>query len=198
MSELEELDAILAGCRDGKEAAFEKLYYRYYGFLFSVVRRYARDNDEAKDLLQVSFVRICKNIDKFNNQGSFKSWIKKVAINESINFFKRTNKSNRMTYNDDMGYYDGNDSMVVSEETVLSKLSYEELNNMVLELPTGYRTVFTLYVIDGYKHNEIADMLDIAVSTSKSNLSRAKALLVQKLNQVGIGLKKRMIENARQ
>ena len=67
---------------------------------------------------------------------------------------------------------------------------------MVLELPTAYRTVFTLYVIDGYKHNEIADMLDIAVSTSKSNLSRAKALLVQKLEHAGIGLKKRLIKNA--
>ena len=196
MSELEELDKILAGCRDGKEAAFEKLYYRFYGFLFSVVRRYARDTDEAKDLVQVSFVRICKNIGKYSQQGSFKSWIKTIAINESINYYKRTNKENRMQFSDDMQYFDSSEAMQVSEDSVLSKLSYEELNNMVLELPDAYRTVFTLYVIDGYKHHEIADMLEIAVSTSKSNLSRAKALLAKRLNSVGVGLKKRLIRNA--
>ncbi len=195
MPEAEELDQIIAMCLEGSEAGFEKLYHRFYGFLFSVAQRYARDNDEAKDIVQLGFIRICKSLSQFKGEGSFKSWIKRIQINEAINHYRRVNAGNRTTYSDEMSTYEYDDSMVVSEKTVLSKMSYDELYQLVLELPSSYKAVFTLYVIDGYKHSEIADMLGITVSTSKSNLSRAKAILIQKLNRVGIGLKKTLVNN---
>lgn len=196
MSEAEELDIIITKCLEGSEAGFQKLYYRFYGFLFSIARRYARDNDEAQDIVQTSFIRICKNLAQFKGDGSFKSWVKRILINEAINHFKRVNNSNRMFYHDDMGYYEYDESMMVSEKSVLSKISYDEMYALVLELPQAYKTVFTLYVLDGYKHREIAEMLGITESTSKSNLSRAKVILIDKLEKIGISLKKTLIENA--
>ena len=196
MPENEELNSIIQKCLEGKEAGFKSIYYRFYDFLFLLARRYARDDDEAKDLVQQAFVRICKNIASFKQDGSFKSWSKRILINEAINHYRRVNHSNNMAYSEDMTYYEYDASMQISEQTVLSKLSYDELYEFVLELPPAYKTVFTLYVIDGYKHQEIADMLNIAISTSKSNLSRAKVLLAKRLESVGIGLKKRLIDYA--
>lgn len=196
MPEEEELDQLIAKCLEGSEAGFEKLYHRFYGFLFSIAQRYARDNDEAQDIVQLGFIRICKNLSQFKGEGSFKSWIKRVLTNEAINHFNRTNAGNRTSYSDDMTSYEYDENMMVSEKTVLSKMSYDELYELVLELPTAYKAVFTLYVIDGYKHSEIADMLNISVGTSKSNLSRAKVILIDKLNRAGIGLKKTLVKHA--
>jgi len=101
-----------------------------------------------------------------------------------------------MSYEEDMTSFEYDEHLQVSEQSVLSKLSYDDLYQFVLELPPAYKTVFTLYVLDGYKHVEIAEMLDITVSTSKSNLSRAKAILVKRLESVGMGLKKSLIDYA--
>jgi len=196
MSESEELNSIIKKCLDGSEAGFKSLYYRFYGFLFSLARRYARDDDESKDLVQLAFVRICKNLHTFNQEGSFKSWSKRILINEAINHYRRVNNSNSMSYEEDMTSFEYDEHLQVSEQSVLSKLSYDDLYQFVLELPPAYKTVFTLYVLDGYKHVEIAEMLDITVSTSKSNLSRAKAILVKRLESVGMGLKKSLIDYA--
>lgn len=197
MSEKEELDSIIKKCLEGSEAGFKSLYYRFYSFLFSLARRYARDEEEAKDLVQQAYVRICKNLHIFKRDGSFKSWSKRILINEAINHYKRVNNSNSMSYEEDMTSYEYRQQMQVSEQSVLAKLSYDDLYSYVLELPPAYKTVFTLYVIDGYKHVEIAEMLDITVSTSKSNLSRAKAILVAKLESVGLSPKKSLIDYAR-
>lgn len=197
MSEKEELDSIIKKCLEGSEAGFKSLYYRFYSFLFSLARRYARDEEEAKDLVQQAYVRICKNLHTFKRDGSFKSWSKRILINEAINHYKRVNNSNSMSYEEDMTSYEYRQQMQVSEQSVLAKLSYDDLYSYVLELPPAYKTVFTLYVIDGYKHVEIAEMLDITVSTSKSNLSRAKAILVAKLESVGLSPKKSLIDYAR-
>lgn len=194
MSESEELNSIIKKCLDGSEAGFKSLYYRFYGFLFSLARRYARDDDESKDLVQLAFVRICKKLHTFNQEGSFKSWSKRILINEAINHYRRVNNSNSMSYEEDMTSFEYDEHLQVSEQSVLSKLSYDDLYLFVLELPPAYKTVFTLYVLDGYKHVEIAEMLDITVSTSKSNLSRAKAILVKRLESVGMGLKKSLID----
>jgi RNA polymerase sigma-70 factor (ECF subfamily) len=191
----EELEVILAKCLEGSEAGFQKLYYRFYGFLFTIARRYARDNDEAQDIVQSGFIRIFKNLSQYKGDGSFKSWIKSIIINESINHFKRVNKGNTMQYQDDMSYFEYSESMMVSEKSILAKMSYDELYALVQELPSAYKTVFTLYVLDGYKHQEIAELLAITESTSKSNLSRAKVILIEKLNKVGISIKKTLIEN---
>lgn len=195
MTEAEELSKILTDCKKGSEAAFKKLYNQFYGFLFSIAKRYARDTDETHDMVHQSFMRICKSLDQYRGEGSFKSWIKKIVVNESINYFKRINKGNKMFYNDDMSYYDGYDSIVVSEESVLAKMNYDDIYQLVLELPPAYKMVFSMYVIDGFQHKEIAEALDIEVSTSKSNLSRAKAILVKKLEKAGLAQKKKLKYN---
>lgn len=192
MTEAQLLDKLLAKCLKGNEAAYQKLYHMFYGFLFSIAKRYARDGDEAHDIVHQAFVRICKNLSQFKGNGSFKSWIKRIVLNESINYFNRINKGNKIFYQDDMSYYDGYEAVVVSEESVLAKLNYDDLYQLVLELPPAYKAVFSMYAIDGFKHKEIAEALGIEISTSKSNLSRAKALLVDKLEKAGISKKKKL------
>ncbi|MCB0736063.1 MAG: RNA polymerase sigma factor [Bacteroidetes bacterium] len=196
MPEQKEIIDIIKDCQQGKESAYEKLYRGHFGFLYSIALRYAKDGEEAKDLVQQAFMRICKSIDRFDFDGSFKAWAKKILTNEAINYFKRINQSNKSAYFENMVDFEYHEDMQVSEEIVLAKLSYDDLMAMVFELPPAYKTVFTMYVIDGYKHQEISEMLSITVSTSKSNLSRAKGILINKLTKAGIGLKKKLVRYA--
>lgn len=179
-SDTEELDRILNQCRKGKESAFEKLYYRFNGYLFTIARRYSKDQEEARDIVQNAFMRICKNLHQFRGEGSFEAWIKRILINEAIDQAKTASRGVALIYQEDLLPYEQS-TMHISDEAVLAKLSYDELCSMVAQLPSAYRTVFTMYIMDGYKHHEIAKELGIKASTSKSNLCRAKALLVQKL-----------------
>lgn len=134
----------------------------------SITLRYAESRDEAAEILNDAFMKVFTNIKKYDMDRPFKPWLRQIIVNTAINHYHRT-KDHRLEDITDFA-----ENKVRREEQVLSGISYDEIIEMVQELTPAYRTVFNLYVIEGFKHREIADMLDIAVGTSKSNLAKAK------------------------
>jgi len=156
------------------------LYDRYSRFLLGVCLRYASDIAEAEDILQDSFVKIFFNIKEYSGTGSFIGWLRKVAVNTAI-----TNYHRNLKYR-----YHVEIEEFVSAETGVQSFeedfyTSEELFKVLNELPAGYRMVFNLYAVEGYKHKEIARMLGIDTNTSKSQYSRAKAVIREKLDKLG-------------
>ena len=140
----------------------------FYAYGMSITLRYANSRDEAAEILNDAFMKVFSNIKKFDRNRSFKPWFRRIVINTAINQYHKTKKHRQLEE------LDLSKNGVHKEEQVVSGISYDEIIEMVQELSPAYRTVFNLYVIEGFKHREIADMLDIAVGTSKSNLAKAK------------------------
>lgn len=170
---------IIEGCAKHERKAQQLLYDKYSRFLLGVCLRYATDRSEAEDILQESFLKIFFNIKDFSGTGSFIGWLRKVAVNTAITHY---HKNLKFRYHIEIEEF-------VSVET--GTLSFEEdfftsdeLFRVLNELPPGYRMVFNLYAVEGYKHKEIAEMLGIDTNTSKSQYSRAKAAIREKLDRL--------------
>lgn len=162
---------VIRGCVEGKRNCQEALYRYYSPKMFGICLRYANDYHKAEDILQDGFVKIFNNIDKFRGEGSFEGWLKRIFINTAIeNYRKSTNHSGHLEV----------ESATIDKytaEVALENLATEDLLKLIQQLSPGYRTVFNLYVIEGYSHKEIGDMLEISEGTSKSQLARARAML---------------------
>ena len=166
------------------------LYDKYSRFLLGVCMRYATDRSEAEDILQDSFLKIFFSIGDFSGTGSFAGWMRKVAVNTAITHY---HKNLKHRYHIEIEEY-------VSVETGTSSFeedlfTSDELFKVMNDLPAGYRMVFNLYAVEGYKHKEIAEMLGIDTNTSKSQYSRAKAVLRDKLDKLR-KLKKRYTDSS--
>ena len=161
--------------KEGNRQAMHQLYERYAGYAASVVRRYVSDSDAAHDLLQDSFVKVFTRIDSFDyrGEGSLRAWILRIVANESLNFVRQNQK---FTFTDDMPDTPDEDP---DEEQVPPKV----VMDMVAHLPSGYRMIVNLYVFEGKKHKEIAQLLGIKESTSASQFLRAKRLLAKMINE---------------
>lgn len=136
----------------------------------SVCYRYVNDQEEAESIMNQGFLKIFKNIEKYDSSYDFKPWFKTIMVNTAINHVRKMKKFKVETDIDQV-------QSVSTADDVLSKIGFDELLNTIQSLSIAYRTVFNMYVLDGYKHEEIAEKLNISVSTSKSNLSRAKLKL---------------------
>jgi len=160
---------------------FEKYSPRMLGLCF----RYAGDEMIAEDIMVEGFMRVFSKIDQFSGDGSFEGWMRRIMVNEALGFLRKQKRILEDTLSDeaeniaDYAYADQN-------------LNTEELLALISELPAGYRTVFNLYAIEGYSHMEIADMLGISESTSKSQLHRARAMLQKMVLDWESGLKKKV------
>ncbi len=140
----------------------------FYGYGMSITLRYADSREQAAEVLNDAFMKVFTNIEKYNPNRSFKPWLRQIIVNTAINqYHKNQNKFQKTDL-------ESINQKPARKQEVLSGMSYDEIIEMVQQLTPAYRTVFNLYVIEGFKHKEIADMLDIAVGTSKSNLSKAK------------------------
>ncbi len=168
---------LIEGCKKGKHSAFEALYTKYAKRMMAIALRYANTTFEAEDIVQESFIKVFEKINAFENKGSFEGWLKRIVVNASINNFHKTNKEREF---EDCSTIELADDKAVS---VLSELSNNELMSSLKLLPTGYRTVFNLFVIEGYSHKEIAELCKINEATSRSQLSKAKVLLKEILLQ---------------
>jgi RNA polymerase sigma factor (sigma-70 family) len=171
---------IIEGCTRHDRRAQQELFDRYSRFLLGICLRYAADRSEAEDILQECFMKIFFNINEYSGTGSFIGWLRKVAVNTSITHYHK-----HLKYRHHMEIEE-----YVSLETGVSSFeedffTSEELFMVLNELPAGYRMVFNLYAIDGYKHKEIAEILGIDANTSKSQYSRARAALREKLENLG-------------
>ncbi len=171
---------LVRACQRNDRKAQTAFYNLYKGKLMGVCRRYARTREESEDIYQEAFVKIFNNIHTLEKIEAVGSWVRKTVVHTAINYYhanlkfqQNTDYENVILSNDD-------------HTNVWASLSNEELLAVIRQLPDGYRVVFNLYVIDGYSHNEISDMLNISESTSKSQLSRAKEQLRKHLKQMGI------------
>jgi RNA polymerase sigma factor (sigma-70 family) len=171
---------IIEGCAKHERKAQQELYNRYSRFLLGVCLRYATDKAEAEDILQESFLKIFFNVKDFSGTGSFIGWLRKVAVNTAITHY---HKNLKYRYHVDIDEYVSVEAGVTSFEEDF--FTSEELYKVLNELPAGYRLVFNLYAVEGYKHKEIAEMLGIDTNTSKSQYSRAKAVIRNKLERLG-------------
>jgi RNA polymerase sigma factor (sigma-70 family) len=180
---------IIELCAKHDRKAQKELYDKYSRLLLGVCLRYATDRAEAEDILQDSFLKIFFNINDFSGTGSFIGWLRKVAVNTAITHY---HKNLKYKYHVEIEEYESVETGAVSFEEDF--YTSDELFMVLNELPTGYRMVFNLYAVEGYKHKEIAEMLGIDTNTSKSQYSRAKAVIREKLEHLG-KLKSIYLEN---
>lgn len=169
---------LIEGCLEGDAAAQKELYERYAPKLWPVCLRYAKNQMAAEDIMQEGFIRIFKYLEYFKGDGSFEGWLRRTMVNTAINFYKKNLKQNNERDIDTVFDLSNHDVDAVSQMTA------NEIMSVVQSLPDGYRTIFNLFVVEGYPHKEIAKLLGISENTSKSQLSRARVILQEKINKI--------------
>ena len=169
------LDELITGCKQQHAAAQEALYRKYSDVLFGICLKYSPGYAEAQDNLQDAFITIFSRIEQYEGKGSFEGWIKRITVNTVLQKYR---KKRTFDIADESALEDQEDEVAFGPEVPL-----DYLLRIVQELPYRYRLVFNLYVLDGYSHKEIADMLDISDGTSKSNLARARGILKKKVEE---------------
>lgn len=178
--------SILAGCLNNDPSSQRELYNRYSPKMLSVCYRFANSREDAEDMLQEGFIKVFTQMHTFQNKGAFEGWIRRIIVHTCINFLKKNKKFSNSIDLEQADYLE------VKEETMPSVMQARQIIECIRLLPIGYRTVLNLYAMEGYSHREIADMLDIEESTSRSQYTRAKSMLE------AILIKKRIIEQPRE
>jgi RNA polymerase sigma-70 factor (ECF subfamily) len=164
-------EAILKGCLKNNATAQKELYNRYSARMLSVCYRFAHNREDAEDMLQEGFIKVFSQIHTFENRGSFEGWIRRIIVHTCINILKKNKK-----FNESVDIIHAT-SVQVREESIPAIIQAKQVVECIRLLPIGYRTVLNLYAIEGYAHKEIAEMLEIEESTSRSQYTRAKAML---------------------
>ncbi len=154
----------------------EELYRRYSPKMYAVCLRYAGNAEEAEDILQEGFIKVFKKLNSFRSEGSFEGWVRRIFVNTAIEHFRRKRYLMPVTEKEE-------NTIEGKYLSVLDDLAARDIMALVQDLSPGYRTVFNLYVVEGYTHKEIADMMGISEGTSKSQLSRAKVILQDMVKQ---------------
>lgn len=179
MSEPDE-QTLITLVKRGDRTAMRQMYSRYIGHLTAVCSRYIADDDDVKDVLQDSFIKIFASVGEFvfRGDGSLKAWLTKIVVNESLKLIKERKRIILAPLDNETG-------TSIQDDTPpdIDKIPPEVIHDMIRRLPEGYRTVFNLYVLDGQPHKEIARILGISENTSASQLHRAKATLANEINK---------------
>lgn len=163
---------IIQLCQQQDPKAQKLLYDRYAPKMYGVCRRYVPNKEDAEDVLVEGMFKVFDNIESFQSIGSFEGWIRRIVVNEALMFLR---KKRLLTVDTDAGEL--NTLELSHPLSIEHELAAQDILKLLEQLPTGYRTIFNLYVIEGYKHIEIADMLGISINTSKSQLILAKEKL---------------------
>ncbi|HEY9045774.1 MAG TPA: RNA polymerase sigma factor [Ohtaekwangia sp.] len=172
---------LLERCKKKDASAQRILYDLFKARLMGLCRRYAKDREDAKDMLQESFIKIFSKIEQVTDATKLESWMKSVAVRTAIDHYHRSRKKDQSLYTSTEYDVAGIDT-----EDILANLSDEFLITVINELPSGCRVVFNLFEVEGYNHTEIAALLGVTEGTSRSQLHHAKYLLKEKLNRIGI------------
>jgi len=167
---------LIKQCQKKSKKAFDELYLTYSPLIYGICLRYTKDEFEAQDLLQECFIRILNKISDYKFKGSFEGWIRRLTVNNAINFIR----SRRHFMMDDISEYEIETN---NNTDVISDMSAREIVQLINQLPDGYRTVFNLHVIEGYKHTEIAEMLDISDITCRTQYKKARETLIKMINE---------------
>lgn len=166
-------------CLDGNRAAQYDLYRRYVGAMFHTVVRMVGNREDAEDLTQEVFAKVFHRLESFRNDATLGAWIKRIAVNVSLNFLRTANRLHFVEMEGHLAIAEEND---VGEEVLETDL--RRIHEAIKKLPDGSRTVFNLYLLEGYDHREIAEILHISESTSKTQYRRAKRLLREELKSL--------------
>lgn len=170
------IQELIAGCRKKDRKCQKGLYQVFYSYAMRMCIRYAKDKEEAVELVNDGFMRVFINIHRYEASRPFKSWLSTIMINTSIDHYRKQIK--RIEMEELNAKHELED-----KEGILSHIHYEDLIKLVQKLSAAYRTVFNLFAIDGYSHEEIASMLSISVGASKSNLFKARTQLKKMLKE---------------
>lgn len=165
-------EQLVKKCLEKDTLAQKELFDYYSKRMMGVCLRYAKDAEEAQDVLQMGFIKVFEKLDMFNAQGSLEGWIRKIIVNTSLDIIRKNKKFMNDVEMDKVDYQIHNPT-----ENAVDSLSAQDLLKIIQEMPPGFRTVFNMFAIEGYSHKEIADELNISVNTSKSQYSRARAYL---------------------
>lgn len=171
-------DELLKRLREQDRTAQKWLYERYSPLMFSVCRRYLRSREDAEEALVSGFFKVYSQIDSYSGQGSFEGWVRRIMVNESLMSLRKTQP---LVFPGD----EGNIAEQSDSFNIEADISAREIIEVLDQLPPGYRTVFNLYVLEGFKHHEIADALGVSINTSKSQLVLAKEKLRNLLKAKG-------------
>lgn len=170
---------LIKRCLKGKPDAQRVVYEKHSGLVYAICYRYSKNAEDASDLLQETFINVFTHLKNFKSEGSFEGWIRRIAVNCAIRHYQKSAK--RIDTGDIEMTYDA-----TTYSDAIDDLSAKELIKVINQLPDGYRMVFNMYAIEGYSHKEIGEALGISENASRSQLSRARKLLV---DMVGIPLK---------
>ena len=160
---------------DNNRQAQQKIYSQYAPKMLSVCRQYIKDIHHAEDLMITAFMKVFTNLKNFEHKGSFEGWIRRIMINECLSYI-RVNKK--------VSFLDDEYVKETGFNNIESGLSVDDIQHVIDSLPEGYKVIFNLYAIEGFKHQEIAEMLGISEGTSKSQLSHARKMLQQQINKL--------------
>jgi len=169
---------VIDQCLRNEPRGQEALYKAYSAKMFGICLRYAASRMEAEDILQEGFIKIFQNLSKLHSPEAIDGWIRRIMVNTAINYYTR-----QLKFQNDVSLKNEMPDATIPEDA-LSKLSYKELLKILQGLPAGYRTVFNLFVIEGYTHKEIGELLGISENTSKSQLFRAKSSMKNILKRI--------------
>jgi RNA polymerase sigma factor (sigma-70 family) len=165
-------DELIDKCLKGDQRAQKALFEKFSRKMMSVCMRYVSDREQAEDVLQDGFVKVFGHLNSFKREGSFEGWIRRTMINTALDHIRKKQKLNLDVDISEADY------LVGEAEKSLGKMRVEELMLIINDMPTGYRTVFNLYAIEGYTHQEIADELGVTESTSKTQFRKARTYLM--------------------
>ncbi len=169
---------LIKSCREGDRAAQKVLYERLAPRMFPVCIRYIGDRELAQDMLQEGFITLFTRLDAFKGEGSFEGWARKIFITTALMELRR---KDALKMSDELDVVRGMKTDTVSQ---LQKIGYKELMDLIATLPAGFRTVFNLYAVEGFTHKDISEMLGISETTSRTQLSRARAWLQNKIKEI--------------
>ena len=175
---------IIEGCIAGKRTFQNMLYQKYARTMYVVCLCYASNHAEAEDLLQEGFVKAFLNIRNYTGKGSFEGWLKRIMINTAISLFIKNKSKQDVISTDDIESFSPIEDEVMYEFPGAAQATTRQLMQLIQELPEGYRMVFSLYAFEGFQHQEIADKLGISVSTSKTQLLKARKYLQKQIDQL--------------
>ncbi len=181
-------DKLIRDCIKGKSKALDKLFDQYSPVLLGLCMRYSSDSQEAQDIMQEGFIKIFFNVKKFRKieGGSFEGWMKRIMVNTALNHIRKKNARRDTVDFDALEERIGDQNIDAYSQDDEVHVTEEEILAMIQALPTGYRSVFNLFVFEKYGHKEIADMMGVSENTSKTQLLKARKYLQKKINELKI------------
>lgn len=171
---------MIDGCKGNQRRAQRAVYDRYSPLMMAVARRYTSRDNDAEDVLVTAFFKVFDKIDSFSENGSFEGWIRRIVVNEALMLLRKKHALKQAAELSDV-----NPTTWSVPATATERLAEADIMQLLDRMPVGYRTVFNLYVVEGYKHREIAEMLEISINTSKSQLILAKKRMREQLEKLG-------------